>query len=587
MSDRQDLQDLIRTIVSEALQKVQERPREQRVYRDEPILQRASQLLAKDDVPAKYRQLRRLAVDPEARRHSASWLFCRQGAFMADFEDDCPYHGEFVHYYPTYRDMTIPQQRGYFTWRTQLRAGHLQPTCRAFAFLYIYELINQIGVSDPLDGFTKLQRFWREYRRLDDCVDPYLRTWLRDYIIYYGLDSALLAEMGDTVFEQTLQVLLHPEQCPDEKLFDALCALSSYRLENGRLYKQYPVETRAVACGVFRRMTTYFAEHRKNTLCEKLFGRTVTAPFQIFDAAIFYDRLRYQDYTYTVNELRSYHCQKGVWSATRLLARPGKSAELGEMLRDVDYLLRQRLGVKPAIQPGKTTKLTRSLVEKELEIQDRQRQQEIRQSRQAAARVALDLSRLEDIRRNADATCDLLVAEEETPFSPSADAAFAAAAPNKHGLTPPTGPRAGVDAPPSGAVRVDDAAQTPPAYLADAALPTADTTPPVDTTSPAPSRPAPPPSASAPLAAVPPPVAAPSTPPGGLTAAEHRLLCALLYTPDAPLPLPPGVTVALLCDGINEKLFDTFGDTVLLFDGDAPRPAEDYLPELRQMFPSP
>ena len=38
-----------------------------------------------------------------------------------------------------------------------------------------------------------------------------------------------------------------------------------------------------------------------------------------------------------------------------------------------------------------------------------------------------------------------------------------------------------------------------------------------------------------------------------------------------------------MADSINEKLFDRFGDTVLLFDGDVPEIIEDYLEELKSI----
>lgn len=41
--------------------------------------------------------------------------------------------------------------------------------------------------------------------------------------------------------------------------------------------------------------------------------------------------------------------------------------------------------------------------------------------------------------------------------------------------------------------------------------------------------------------------------------------------------------ISLLCDNINEKLYDIFYDTVIDFDGDVPRIIEDYAEELRKM----
>ncbi|HQM02057.1 MAG TPA: tellurite resistance TerB C-terminal domain-containing protein [Ruminococcus flavefaciens] len=44
-----------------------------------------------------------------------------------------------------------------------------------------------------------------------------------------------------------------------------------------------------------------------------------------------------------------------------------------------------------------------------------------------------------------------------------------------------------------------------------------------------------------------------------------------------------GSMTSVIADSVNEKLFDTFGDTVLLFDGDTPEIIEDYLEELKSI----
>ena len=42
--------------------------------------------------------------------------------------------------------------------------------------------------------------------------------------------------------------------------------------------------------------------------------------------------------------------------------------------------------------------------------------------------------------------------------------------------------------------------------------------------------------------------------------------------------------LSVLVDHINETLFDDFGDTVILFDGDQPELIEDYVEELRALL---
>ena len=44
------------------------------------------------------------------------------------------------------------------------------------------------------------------------------------------------------------------------------------------------------------------------------------------------------------------------------------------------------------------------------------------------------------------------------------------------------------------------------------------------------------------------------------------------------------MSIALLCDEINEKLMDEIGDTVIAFDGDEPYLIEDYMEEIRELL---
>lgn len=63
---------------------------------------------------------------------------------------------------------------------------------------------------------------------------------------------------------------------------------------------------------------------------------------------------------------------------------------------------------------------------------------------------------------------------------------------------------------------------------------------------------------------------------------EYELLRCLLYEGSVDsLRSRKGIMISLLADSVNEKLFDMFGDTVIIFDGDSPEIIEDYAEELK------
>ena len=522
-----DLQELIERILANA--KVRSTTETAGpVYRDQPILSTAARLAGLP--PKKYREMRRLSEQCRSEQE----LFYRQGLLMADTEDNCPWHGVYERYFPTYQSMSDLQLSGYFTWRTRVRRGEITLTSLSFVFVYIYELLNNIGVADPAEGFQTLHSFWTLYRQLDGRIDRYMRLWLHDYVIYYGLDASLLRELTDTAFDEALLVLQQAETQSDEALLEALTALSTYRLDNSRFYKKEPEAVRAVACGVFRQMARHCQKHCRNTLCERLFGSVINGPYNMFSAAVFYDRRRYEDYTYAVDGLCRYTCKGGSWSCQRFLGRRERSSELGAMLKTVDSRLRERLAFPAPIKPGESTRLLLSIIDKEIDSW-----LEAQKKAAVPPPPQLDLSVLGRIRADAAFTRDRLLTEDERAETPAAEGPAAA---EKEALSAPA--------------KAPLAATVP-----EAKAPAPEETDPAE------------------------PSASPQAAPCGLTAAEVSFLRRLLTGQDALAPLRSrGLLPAVVADAVNEKLFDLLGDTAILFEDDTPVLTEDYIEELKGLI---
>ena len=104
-------------------------------------------------------------------------------------------HIPFLCYWPSYEYMSRPQLDWYFYLREKLRAGEYIKTDLSYLFVYIYELINQIGVKGPEDGFEKMAGIWKNYRDTYDKLDRYLIDWAGDYIIWYNCDPEKCFEL--------------------------------------------------------------------------------------------------------------------------------------------------------------------------------------------------------------------------------------------------------------------------------------------------------------------------------------------------------------------------------------------------------
>ena len=486
-------------------------------------------------VPTAIARMRELARrSPYAAPLTNAEIFYRQAHFMAAYEDDCPYRGGFSRYYPTYEDMGIAQLRGYFTWRTCYRAGAVPEAPLSFLFVHVYELLCGAGVSSPVEGLAALIRLREAYgaKPGNEALANYLAVWIPDYIIYHGLDRALLgqaakvspAERAIFVLDRVERALLASPAAGKDYAStpglpaqgDFTCALpaaSRYRLERSRVFSERFDELAECCCAVFARMVAHCSKRRKRGFCEGLFGGEETLPYTMFNSAVFFDPAPPSNCTYELETGTVYACVSGRWSRHRPHSSPKASAELGDILHEVDRVLRERLGGFPELKPREVPKYVRAIVAEEVE-----RCLE-RRAAEEAARVHIDRSALSGIRAAHERTREALLVDEEREDAPVAVA------------EPAYAPAPGIEPD------------------AEYELPNQDASPAVQSA------------------------------PAGLSAEDAAYLRALL---DGVPAEAPGGMPSLAVDRINEALFDLIGDTVIEFDGDVPRIIEDYAEDVRE-----
>lgn len=534
-----NVDDLIEKIIEASRANAGRTKKTSRVYGSEPIIMRGSQL--RTYVPERVREMRRMAKGDEARGWTDARLFVEQARLMEDYEDDCPYAGSFQTHFPTYDVMDNAQLRGYFTWRANVRRGTVERTCTSFAYVYVYELLNGVGVEPGEPGFRAIESFWRSFREFDPTMDRYVRHWLVDYAVYHGLDPELARPYAGSVHNEAVAYLAAEEEAilgqpakrgrkhvpypfgehPDEeaRLLEALDAVSTYRPLGSRLYKDDPEALRSVTCAVFARLVRYYHGSRSQDLVESLFGIPLNLPYLMFGSAVFYPAERHRDCTYHLDRTCTFTCRKGIWRCETLHDGGGRSSRLGEILRATDRMLRAALSYPHPLKDRAVHKYLAQIIDREVGDFIEWRKAG------AARRVEIDLSKLAGIRSAAATTREALLVDEEREDGPEEAAALAASGGKDGGV-------AGGGAP------------------SEPVAPSAADTP-TDT-----------PTTGSPL---------------GLTPDELRLLEDLLAGRK-----PAATSVDLLVDSINEKLFDLVGDTVLEFDDSGePTLIEDYVEDVR------
>lgn len=394
------IKQLIREVLSDNKLNKSKNFDENKVYKDEPIIATASRM--NSYVPSKIIEMRKLA---DTLNMTDAQIFYRQAQFMYDYTDDCPYHGDLVRYFPTYHTLTDPQLRGYFTWRTKLRVGIIEPAPLSFAFLYIYEQLMLIGGMSPSEEYERLNELSASFSELFPQTLSYLEDWKRDFVIYYGLDRALLS---DDPSEEWLITLLHFREHSEGEVFSAAAALSSYNIERSKFCEKYREDLEKAFYRVYCALSDYLEKNRKKDLFTRLFGVRIACVYTMFKSAVFYDVKKYVDRKYDVNEIHDFVCEKGIWYRKRYYGTITRNRELGDILKTVESFVREKLNFRP-LKPAIETKSTLAVIKKEIDCYFEEKK------RNEKPVITLNLSSLGEIRRSADQTRDKLIIEEEEP----------------------------------------------------------------------------------------------------------------------------------------------------------------------------
>lgn len=472
-----------------------------KVYKDEPIIRTASQLI-KPATPSKIKEMKGIAFTPEAYWKTSAWLFYTQGKFMEDYEDDFTYTEDLVKYYPCYRDLSTEQLRGYFSWRTKVRKNIIEKAPLPFVYIYIYELVNCIGYDSPLDCYNTLKEFLDKYSMIDASIKKYTDTWLLDFIVYYDLDPALANELEDIKYDYFLLTLIHWEEKEPSEIFNAISELSSYQIKKSLIYISNSKDIEAIIVRCFISLSRFFKEKRKNSLFYKMFGNMVECSYHMFSSAIFYDRNSLRNCEYTINEIHSYTCKSGKWQCKKYYGNRGRNGHLGDLIKAIDSLVREHIDFKHKISFSGISKSSVKLIIAEIEKYYAEKQ------RKEAVKIEINLSKLGDIRRSSDIIREKLIVEEDHEEEV-----------------------------------IETITETNQTDVID------------------------------------------DTP---LDRDEYIFMQALLYGRDYKKAASEhGKMVSILADSINEKLFDSFGDTVIEFSGDTPVIIEDYSDELKTMICKP
>lgn len=481
-----------------------------------------------DKTQALFRDMRHIAQQGVWYHMGKAEVFYQQAVLAADHTDEYEGDASFSCYHPRYQKMSYEQLRTYFSWRTNARRGSIQETDTSYAFLYVYELLHAIGVSDPREGLEKLVELWGTLRTSDPVLDRYLPAWIKDYFVYYLPDASFrlfALEQGMQAFYPTVFCF---EADADES-FDLFSGIAAYDIRRSIFYTDETSDLiRRCFAFVLNRLRGVFSE--KKRCFEELVFRVARRPsrWTPFDRALFYDHLAQEDHVVRISEREVYEHEDGIWTAKTVSLDDSGSQLIGYIMKAMEARLRaiRRFRYRLSADLGSFKAVDKSALERiGVSIPDEvERACDEFYRRFTRKTVTVDFENLKRIRTDALSTQEKL----SVPVAESV-------------LVLPTQSVASAE-PPSKPARLPD---------------------------PAPRDAPDPPDAWAELATL-------------FTEAEAGAVRAALAHEDVGrYALDCNVMPEVLVDGINEKAADAVGDAILEV-GDAVRVYEDYERDLRK-----
>ncbi|GIP23170.1 TerB N-terminal domain-containing protein [Paenibacillus sp. J22TS3] len=183
---------------------------------------------------------RNVSIENETREQR----FTNQAKVLADRIGDPAPFVPFMCYWPTYNDMTDPQQQWYFFWRSEVRNNRFPQTDLSYIFLHVYELINGVGWTEPISGLTQLIRLLTHYGGTFHQLQNYLFEWIFDFTLIHDLaleadHLTSLEREPERLPGEFLDMLLLSKfrESPLQISMDMLLTLSDYDMKRSRFFQ--------------------------------------------------------------------------------------------------------------------------------------------------------------------------------------------------------------------------------------------------------------------------------------------------------------------------------------------------------------
>ena len=293
----------------------------------------------------KISRLRQMKALSASNVTDANKLFYLQGTFMDDYVDNYDINVPCNKNNPVYNNLTIYQLRSYFSWRTLIRNKLYKQTEQSYVFLYIYELLNKIGVKNEIDGLNKIIDLWQNYRAFDNSFDKYLSNWVKDYYIInrINIDFNLIEEEFPIKNNDNLEDISEILIGNYENKLEFLDSISNYHILKSKIMEhKYSFLINLVIPEIFKNLDKYFSENNVSFV-NITFGEFKKKYWNVYENAIYFNNKLESDFVFKFKNLETYY-RKGnnYYKETFELSQYSKCI-VGYILKNIEITLRECL----------------------------------------------------------------------------------------------------------------------------------------------------------------------------------------------------------------------------------------------------
>lgn len=375
-------------------------------------------------------------------------------------------------YYMTYLDLgSAANFQGYFALRTRLRRyEYVETTAYSPLYLYVYELLNLVGVKDEHEALKRLIWLREHYRAQQDSEDMYsadlayerrnrreyetmwaqrsfarnLGRWIWEFGWYYGCDDEIPEGVEDwlgswggeekgNLWATVVEKLVRIDELSDEELVENVLSLAGGGLARSLLRREHKDIFDGVIVKLYREMDAQARKRHGKSWVEKntkrrpwyrdtqsFFANATFFPEEHENKSIGREPIEMQTMKICFAKQLG-RAKAGAYNVVMIFTEYPMQ-KLFAMVKYVDFLLRAKIRFRarvkePEIKVNDAKRVTR-VVEEFLE---QKRQEQLAARREAAQRkrqerldaVKIDHEAVEGIRSDAEVTRDSLLVEDE------------------------------------------------------------------------------------------------------------------------------------------------------------------------------